>query len=308
MALTDKLTNIADAIRTQTDTTDKMTLDEMPEKISKLGDISGYFLESVSETYPTVSDFILKLPKLTLIAKKSTEATEILIVRSLFMKYSNLKKIPEIELIDYGYDYLDYSYMFQNCSKVEDFTNFVLFLDKYKMCKANYMFANCDSITNDKFNEILEHITLKPSVDSDSLTLENFITDNENITEINIPFNTSKVTSFREMISNCRNLVTVSAFDCSSAKDMQSVFYGCHYIENLGGFINLGKSLTSKTNFYLNLPGKVTHASLINILNGLYDISDTDANGSMINLGGNLLTSLSDEEKKIATDKGWTLR
>lgn len=310
MALTDKLTNIADAIRTQTDTTDKMTLDEMPEKISKLGDINGYFLESISETYPTVADFILKLPKLTFVTKKSTEATEMRQLRSLFSGYVNLKAVPEIELINYDYDYLSLAYMFQGARSVTDITNLITLLDKYKICDASYMLANCESLSAEKINEILKHITLiyKPEITANSLKLEYFIVNNQNITELNIPFDTSEVTSIRYMISDCRNLTTVSAFDCSNVMDIQSPFASCFNIENIGGFINFGKNLTYKTDFYLNLPSKVTHESLINILNGLYDISNTEANGSSLSLGSGMLGKLSDEEKAIATNKGWNIR
>lgn len=308
MALTDKLTSIADAIRTQTDTTDKMTLDEMPEKISKLGDVSTYFAESVSETYPTVKDFSLSFPKLKFVCKKSNEKEEVRIVSSLFSDYRNLKKVPEIELTNYDYDYVVAQNMFYNCTKLNDFTKMLPFFDNYKLCDCQNMFAHCDSIENTQFNELLKHITLiyKPEITANSLKFDEFLSQNGNITEVNISFDTSQVTSMRQMLLQCRKLKIVSAFDCSSVTDMQSIFQGSP-IETFGGFINLGKNLKSLTRFYPSLPSSLSHTSLLNILNGLYDISNTDAVNSNLNLGNTLLSKLSDEEKKIATDKGWIL-
>ena len=142
---------------------------------------------------------------------------------------------------------------------------------------------------------------------ANSLKLENFLSSNQHITKVDIPFDTSEVTSIREMITSCYKLKSISAFDCSSVTDIQSVFNGCP-VETFGGFINLGKNLKSLTRFYPNLPSSLSHTSLLNILNGLYDISNTDAVNSNFNLGNTLLAKLSDEEKKIATDKGWILR
>lgn len=310
MVLTDKLTNIADAIRTQTDTTDKMTLDEMPEKISKLGDVSSYFNTTISnETYPDAKLIILKLPAINIMCKKSNESTEIQIVSSFFSNFSALKKASKIELTDYNYDYVSANRLFRGCSNLNDFTEILPFFDKYKLCDCDYMFDNCQSIQEVQFNELLKHIKLiyKPTIMANVLKLSNFLSSNQYITKIDIPFDTSEVTSIREIFTSCRKLASISAFDCSSVTDIQSVFQGCP-VETFGGFINLGKNLKSLTNFYPNLPDTLSHTSLLNILNGLYDISNTDAVNSQLNLGNTLLVKLSDEEKKIATDKGWTLR
>ncbi len=310
MALTDKLTNIADAIRTQTDTTDKMTLDEMPEKISKLGDVSSYFNTTISnETYPDAKMTILKLPAINIACKKSNESTEIQIVSSFFSGFSALKKVSNIELTDYNYDYISAYRLFYSCNNLNDFTEILPFLDKYKLCNCQYMFGNCISIQEVQFNEALKHIKLiyKPTIMSNSLKLEDFLSSNQYITKIDIPFDTSEVTSIREMFTSCSKLKNISAFDCSSVTDIQSVFQSCP-VETFGGFINLGKNLKSLKYFYPNLPSTLSHASLLNILNGLYDISNTDAVNSLFDLGDTLLAKLSDEEKKIATDKGWKLQ
>lgn len=310
MALTDKLTNIANAIRTQTDTTDKMTLDEMPEKISKLSDISSYFNTTISnEQHARASMAILKLPTINIVCIKSNESNEVATMQSFFYSFSYLKEVPKIELANFDYDYISARYMFQGCINLNDFTKMLPFFDKYKLCNCDYMFDNCQSIQEAQFNELLKHITLtyKPATMANSLKLSNFLSSNRHITKVDIPFDTSEVTSIRQMFVSCTKLKSISAFDCSSVTDIQSVFQGCP-VETFGGFINLGKNLKSLTYFFPNLPSTLSHTSLLNILNGLYDISNTNAVNSQLNLGDTLLAKLSDEEKKIATDKGWILR
>ena len=58
MALTDKIKSIADAIRTKTGTTDVMTLEEMPAKISGMpsGAKEPYVEESYDEDGKLISD------------------------------------------------------------------------------------------------------------------------------------------------------------------------------------------------------------------------------------------------------------
>lgn len=57
--------------------------------------------------------------------------------------------------------------------------------------------------------------------------------------------------------------------------------------------------------------GRLTHQSLINILNALHDYANDSADSSGINktctLGATNLAKLTDDEKRIALDKGWSL-
>ena len=48
---------------------------------------------------------------------------------------------------------------------------------------------------------------------------------------------------------------------------------------------------------------KLTHDSIMVIINGLQTVTTTQT----LTLGSTNLAKLTDEEKKIATDKGWTL-
>lgn len=131
---------------------------------------------------------------------------------------------------------------------------------------------------------------------------------------------TSKVTNISFMFYNCSKLATIPVLDTSSAKNMEGMFYGCNALKTIP---DLNASVASNTN---NVFKKCT--SLVSI--GMYgftrsiDISSTalahDAlvaflnqagtaydSSQKITMGADKLALLSDEEKAIATNKGWTL-
>ena len=53
----------------------------------------------------------------------------------------------------------------------------------------------------------------------------------------------------------------------------------------------------------MSASNKLTHDSIMVIINGLQTVTTTQT----LTLGSTNLAKLTDEEKKIATDKGWTL-
>ena len=91
-------------------------------------------------------------------------------------------------------------------------------------------------------------------------------------------------------------------------------------IVNLGGFKNIGKGYTRNSNGYsqytvpLNNRNLLTHDSLMNVINNLYDLNLTYnvAGGGTLytqtfNLGSTNMAKLTAEEIAIATSKGWTV-
>lgn len=312
MALTDKLTNIADAIRTKTETTDKMTLDEMPEKISRLDDISKYFntnLSGIGAIHALQS--IEQLPKLTLTETSDDDIGKSRITSNCFNNMEALKKIPEIELKGITVDKLSANNLFSNCKKLTDVSNIIPILAKYKIYDIQAMFSNCTIIPQEQFQNVLDHIQLvfdKTLSGSNQLPATVFLTNNSTVEEINISFDTSKITDFSRMFVYCSALKKVSAIDASGAGNVSSAFENCNKLTDFGGFTNLGKTQpTFSTQSYLNLPSLLNHQSIINILNGLYDITETSWSNCILHIGSQYYDSLSSEEKKIATDKGWLL-
>ena len=85
--------------------------------------------------------------------------------------------------------------------------------------------------------------------------------------------------------------------DTSKVTDMNSMFSYCYSLTDMGGFIGL------KVNLDLSRC-PLTHDSIMNVINKAADVT---ASPVTLTLGSDNLTKLSDEEKAIATGKGWTL-
>lgn len=151
-------------------------------------------------------------------------------------------------------------------------------------------------------------------------------------------FDTSEQDNFQQMFNNCSKLKTIPQFNmakcrtslgmfnyCPSLKSVpelnfqtnrqiNGMFDSCTGLTYLGGFQDLGKnySTSSAENYYaytLNLSYSVdlTHESLMNVINKLYDIASKGVNPQKLTLGQTNLTKLTAEEIAIAQNKGWTV-
>lgn len=142
---------------------------------------------------------------------------------------------------------------------------------------------------------------------------------------------TSNVTDYVGMYDGCSNLRKVPYLNLSKATDIGSLFYFCQFLQyvdmsnsdlsNVSGttaaFSYATKLETLKFGYNLkcNLdlfgPTKLTVDSLLSVINGLYNFTGngetpTSSQGKL-KLGSTNLAKLSDEQKAIATNKGWTL-
>lgn len=126
--------------------------------------------------------------------------------------------------------------------------------------------------------------------------------------------NTSNFTSFYGMFGQCESLHTIPELNFAKANDLQTTFGNCKNLKNLGGFLNLGQaySTTQSANFspyalYLNQSDNLTHDSLMNVINKLYDIATKGCNTQKLVLGSTNLAKLTAEEIGTATNKGWSV-
>ena len=112
---------------------------------------------------------------------------------------------------------------------------------------------------------------------------------------------------------NPTSSIAIDAFDCDG---LQSTPYnGVHNRTSiLGGFINLGKGFLQNgsakyhTMMFDSYMQDLSHDSLVNIFNGLYDLNLHTfqfTNQPTIQLGATNYSRVSADEIKIATDKGW---
>ena len=116
-----------------------------------------------------------------------------------------------------------------------------------------------------------------------------------NLTTIPV-LDTSKVTNMSSMFMDSSNLTTIPALDVSSVTSLGKIFSYCKKLTSIGmyGFtrtINISDTA-------------LEHDALVAFLNQ----AGTAYNSSQkITMGSAKLALLSDEEKAIATNKGWTL-
>ena len=83
----------------------------------------------------------------------------------------------------------------------------------------------------------------------------------------------------------------------SNATNLEGCFYKCSQLTNITGNPNFKVSLSLQ-----NSP-KLTHDSIMVVINGLQTVTSKQT----LTLGSTNLAKLTEADKKIATDKGWTL-
>ena len=178
--------------------------------------------------------------------------------------------IKQIPLIDTS----DYTIMSSMFSSYTSLTTIPL-LDTNKVTNMNTMFFACSSLTT------------IPQLDT------------SNVTDMNFMFN------------GCSSLTTIPQLDTSKVTNMNFMFNGCSSLTTLGGFTNLGQaySTTQSANYsnytlILSSSTKLTHDSLMNVINNLYDIASKGIKTQQLVLGSKNLAKLTAEEIAIATEKG----
>ena len=73
--------------------------------------------------------------------------------------------------------------------------------------------------------------------------------------------------------------------------------FNCPNLETING------EIAAKISFDLSPCTKLTHDSLMNVINSIQTVTSSKT----LTLGTTNLAKLTDAEKQIATDKGWTL-
>lgn len=184
----------------------------------------------------------------------------------------------------------------------------IALLDTAKVTDMQQMFQYCYGLeTIQKFNT--------SNVNNMSQMFQNCITL-KTIPQID----TSKVTNMSNMFYYCFALKSLPLLDASRLINVSNMFNTCFSLMNFGGFKDYGKAFTQQTTNYgyynLNVSSSpnLTHDSIMNIINNLYDLNITYnvANGGTlykqkITFGTTNLSRINSDEKAIATNKGWNL-
>lgn len=234
--------------------------------------------------------------------------------------------------------------MFQYCKRLKSIRGCST-LDTSKCTLGNSLFQYCELLesvdeigswdtsnltnTQNMFNECKSLISI-PHIDTSSVTtMYNMFAECKSL--ISVPLlNTENVTNMNYMFQNCEMLTTIPQFDTSKVKTASSMLSGCTKLKSLplldfsnvttidgflgysnitpltdlGGFTGLKINWTSYGS--LKYAPNLTVQSLLNVFNTIADVNGLGAR--TLEIGTTNLNKLTDEQKKIATDKGWTLK
>ena len=236
---------------------------------------------------------------------------------------SNPNRQPDLTLpkIILARDYTDGSYMFARNKGLLDIKG----IDSIKtsphspLTNCNNMFYQCESLRSiplfDTFNVTdmedmfygCKKLKTIPKLDTSNVTNMNGMF--ENCTSLTtIPqLNTSNVTHMYSTFSGCSSLKSIPMLDCRNVTHIDQLF-GQSMLEtltDLGGFLNLQVNLYDSLDHLPNL----TVQSIMNVIDHLYGfIGGGDYPVKRyLELGPTNLNKLTDEQKAVATNKGWTL-
>lgn len=135
-----------------------------------------------------------------------------------------------------------------------------------------------------------------PELDTYNVTNTSYMFDEcTNLTSIP-ELDTSHVAKMRNMFSRCRVLTTIPALNASNATDMYSMFSSCPKLTSIGLY-----GFTRSIDITDTALGHDAIVAFLNQAGTAYNSSQK------ITMGSAKLALLSDEEKAIATNKGWQL-
>ena len=191
---------------------------------------------------------------------------------------------------------------------------------------AYHMFADCNSLTE------------VPPLDTSKVTnMAGMFFSCRSLTEVP-PLDTSKVTDMNQMFNGCTSLTTIPPLDTSKVTNMGWLFRLCSSLTNLlllnatsvtnvefifnlssslrtfGGLQSLGQAYLTTANanfspYKLNVSDckDLTHDSLMNIGNNLYDIASKGVKTQQVIMGSTNIGKLTPEELLVFTNKGFSV-
>lgn len=169
-------------------------------------------------------------------------------------------------------------------SRATSFEGIISFGDTADLEFFNEVFANC------------KYLSSIPLLDTSKVTEMNK-TFSECPKLSSIPaFNLSKVITMQLTFEGCVALKSIPAFDASNIIGFYNTFQGCYNLETIH-MINIGANLD------ISPSTKFTREALLEIIGNLKTVTST----MTLTMGATNLAKLTEEDKAIATNKGWTL-
>ena len=187
----------------------------------------------------------------------------------------------------------------------------------------SYLFTSCESLTS---------IDISSWDTSNVQTMNSMFQYNRKLTDIKFNFRTPNLTNMGTMFDGCNSLVSIdlSMMDTSKVTDMFAAFNDCRNLTylnlsnwNMSAVSNINRMLDGLGNLttlimdgalfpkkdldiYLTNSNNLTVESLVSVINALPQLDSGESH--YIQLGSTNIDKLSDDQKAIAINKGWTLQ
>ena len=218
----------------------------------------------------------------------------------------SLSSIPPLDTSNVS----DMGHMFEGCNIISSIPQ----LNTSNVTSMQSMFRECYSLSS------------IPQLDTSKVTnMDQMFQKCSSLSSIP-QLDTSKVTSMYQMFLGCLDLSSIPQLDTSKVTNMNSMFFECAFIttiprlsaaslnnaqtmfgysfSKLSKFTDFGGLTGLKVDLDLTPCQNLTHDSLLNVIN---EAADVTSSPKTLTLGATNLAKLTDEEKAIATSKGWTL-
>lgn len=206
------------------------------------------------------------------------DTSKLINMDGMFYFCTQLKSIPSLNTSNA----VSMSSMFYSCSSLKDVPN----LNTSSVTSMKSMFGQCSSLKT------------IPQLNTTNVTNMSSMFQYCNSLVSVSQLNTSNVVDMEGMFKQCTKLETIPLLDTSKVNNMNNTFDRCNSLKNISFVPNsINVSIGFRDSFVL------TKESILSILNGLND----SAIGAILTLSSASKALLSDDEFKIATDKGWTI-
>lgn len=299
--LSDFLTDVANSIRTKTGTTEQINAQDFSDKILNIPSSGENTLKNLLDATKSSQYLFNKYSGTSvdgLIQPNDTE--NVTDIESMFRGCSNLTEIPLLNTSNVT----NMNNLFFECPKLTSIPQ----LDTSKVTGMANMFYNCYKLTTiPQLNTSnvttmfwmfygCYDLTSIPLLDTNKV--ENMIgmfSECHSLTSVP-QLDTSKVTNTSRMFASCRSLTLIPQLDMSNVTETFNMFDGCTNLKSIL-MTNIGANLD------ISASTKFERTDLVTILNNLKTVTSA----TTLTMGATNLAKLTEEDKAIATNKGWTL-